>query len=106
ECNLLMAMVGVQPNAGMVAFDANTGKTVWENVGEKNWQGVTMTGWPGEPRAVWRRGDKQASYSTPVAATVNGQRQVFCLMRQGLVSLNPANGQVNWSSWFRSRADD
>ena len=40
-----MAMVGGQPNAGMVAFEANSGKTVWESVGEKNWQGVTMTGW-------------------------------------------------------------
>ncbi len=106
EGGLLMAMVGSQPNAGMVAFDANTGKTVWENVGEKNWQGVTMTGWPGEPKVVWRRGDKQASYSTPVAATINGQRQVFCLTRQGLVSLNPTNGSVHWSFWFRSRVED
>jgi len=106
EGDLLMVMVGGQPNSGMVALDANTGKTVWENVGEKNWRGVTMTGWPGEPKVAWRRGDKQASYSTPVAATINGQRQIFCLMRQGLVSLNPADGNVNSSFWFRSRVED
>jgi outer membrane protein assembly factor BamB len=106
EGDLLLAMVGGQPNAGMVAFDAHTGKTVWENVGEKNWQGATMTGWPGEPNVVWRRGDKQASYSTPVSSTINGERQMFCLMRQGLVSLNPTNGNVNWSFWFRSRVED
>ena len=106
EGDLLMVMVGGQPNSGMVALDVNTGKTVWENVGEKNWRGVTMTGWPGEPKVVWRRGDKQASYSTPVAATINGQRQIFCLMRQGLVSLNPADGNVNSSFWFRSRVED
>jgi len=99
-------MVGGQPNAGMVAFDPKTGKTVWESVGEKNWQGVTMTGWPGEPKVQWKRWDKQASYSTPVAATVNGRRQVFCLMRQGLVSLNPTNGNVNFSFWFRARVEE
>ena len=106
EGNWLMVMVGGQPNAGMVAFEANTGKTVWANIGEKNWHGVPMTGWPGEPKVVWRRADRQASYSTPVAATINGERQIFCLMRQGLVSLNPTNGNVNWSFWFRSRVED
>jgi len=106
EGGLLLVMVGGQPNAGMVAFDPKTGKTVWESVGEKNWQGVTMTGWPGEPTVQWKRWDKQASYSTPVAATVNGRRQVFCLMRQGLVSLNPTNGDVNFSFWFRARVEE
>ncbi len=106
EGDSLLVMVGGQPNAGVVAFDAKTGTTVWENVGEKNWQGVAMTGWPGEPKVLWKRWDKQASYSTPVAATVGGRRQVFCLMRQGLVSLNPNNGTVNGSFWFRSRIEE
>ena len=106
EGELLIAMVGGQPNSGIVAFDARTGKTVWESVGEKNWQGAAMTGWPGEPAVKWKRWDKQASYSTPVAATVNGKRQIFCLMRQGLVSLNPTNGSANSSFWFRSRLED
>jgi hypothetical protein len=54
----------------------------------------------------WVPTEKQASYATPVAATVNGQRQIFCLMRQGLVSINPTNGAVNFSFWFRSRLND
>ncbi|PYJ93755.1 MAG: hypothetical protein DME23_25745, partial [Verrucomicrobia bacterium] len=74
EGDLLTVMVGGQPNAGLVAFDAKTGKTAWESVGEKNWQGKPMTGWPGEPKVSWKRWDKQASYSTPLPATVNGQR--------------------------------
>jgi outer membrane protein assembly factor BamB len=106
EGDFVLVMVGGQPNAGMVAFDSQTGRTVWESVGEKNWQGVPMTGWPGEPKVQWKRWDKQASYSTPVAATVHGRRNVFCLTRQGLVSLNPTNGDVNFSSWFRSRLED
>ncbi len=106
EGNLLLVMVGGQPNSGMVAFDATTGKTVWESVGAKNWEGVTMTGWPGETKVKWVDWEKQASYATPVATTIHGQRHILCLMRQGLVSLNPTNGAVNFSYWFRSRAND
>ncbi|MDB6125300.1 MAG: hypothetical protein JWQ71_4293 [Pedosphaera sp.] len=106
EGNLLIVMVGGQPNSGVVAFDAKTGKTVWESVGKKNWEGVPMTGWPGERTVKWQSWEKQASYSTPVAATIQGQRQILCLTRQGLVSLNPTNGNVNFSFWFRSQLND
>jgi outer membrane protein assembly factor BamB len=108
EGNLLIVMVGGQPNSGMVAFNRETGETIWESVGEKNWQGQPMIGWPGERTVDYRRirHDKQASYATPTAATVNGARQIFCLMRQGLVSLNPTNGMVNFSYWFRAQVDE
>jgi outer membrane protein assembly factor BamB len=108
EGNLLIVMVGGQPNSGVVAFDSATGKTIWESVGERNWQDQPMIGWPGERTVDYKRirRDKQASYATPVAATVNGQRQIFCLMRQGLVSLNPTNGAVNFSYWFRAQVDE
>lgn len=106
EGNLLLVMVGGQPDSGMVAFDAKTGKTVWESVGDKSWTGVPMLGWPGERAVAWKRWEKQASYSSPVAATIHGQRHIFCLMRQGLVSLDPKTGNVNFSRWFRSTAND
>ncbi len=106
EGGLLLAMVGGQPNSGMAALDANSGKTVWENVGQTNWEGVPMTGWPGERQVQWQTWEKQASYSTPCAATIHGQRHVLCLMRQGLVSLEPKTGRVNFSFWFRSRLND
>ena len=106
EENLLIVMIGGQPNAGVVGLDAKTGKTVWESVGEKNWTGVPMTGWPGERKVEWRRYEKQASYATPTLATVNGKRMAFCLMRQGLVSLNPKTGEVYDSFWFRARVDE
>ena len=106
EGERLLVMVGGQPNAGMVAFDAKTGKTLWESVGEKNWQGQPMTGWPGERKVKWQLWEKQASYATPIAVSIHGRRHVLCLMRQGLVSLNPTNGEVNFSFWFRSPATD
>ena len=106
EGGLLLVMVGGQPNSGVVALDLGTGKTVWESVGERSWQGQPMRGWAGEPRVKWETGEMQASYSTPVMATIHGQRQALCLMRQGLVSLNPTNGAVNYSFWFRSPASE
>jgi len=106
ENDLLLVMVGGQPNSGMVAFDLRSGKTVWQSVGAKNWEGVPMTGWPGERIEHWSTAEKQASYATPVAATIHGKRQVLCLMRQGLVSLDPRTGGVNFSFWFRSPVND
>lgn len=106
EGGLLIVMVGGQPNSGMVALDPETGKTVWESVGKRNWTGQPMIGWPGERLVSWQEAEKQASYSTPFAATIHGKRHVFCLMRQGLVSVDPATGKVNFSRWFRSRLND
>lgn len=106
ENDLLIVMVGGQPNSGMVAFDAGTGRTIWQSVGQANWEGVPMTGWPGERTVHWQSWEKQASYSTPVAAVIHGRRQILCLTRQGLVSLEPKTGAVNFSFWFRSSAND
>jgi hypothetical protein len=54
----------------------------------------------------WKSWDKQASYSTPVLATIHGRRQILCLTRQGLVSLDPKNGAVNFSFWFCSTVNE
>lgn len=102
EDNRLFVMVGGQPNSGMVALDATTGKTLWQNVGEKTWTGVTTIGWRAEAAYAWTGEEKQASYSTPVLATFHGQRHLLCFMRQGLVSLNPTNGEVRFKRWFQS----
>ncbi len=48
----LLVMVGGQPNAGMVAFDAATGGTLWENVGAS---GAPPTSKPATPRRCWPR---------------------------------------------------
>ena len=87
EGDKLIVMVGAQPNAGVVAFDAQSGKTLWTAVGKGTWDGEPRTGWRGEPLVQWRGHEKQASYASPVAATIHGKRHLLCLMRQGLVSL-------------------
>jgi outer membrane protein assembly factor BamB len=109
EDGRLIVILGGQPNSGVVAFDPETGRTLWENVGARTWEGQPMHGWPGERLVQWSPADpafqKQASYCTPVAATVHGQRLVFCVTRQGLVVLDPKTGEHRFSYWFRSRAD-
>jgi outer membrane protein assembly factor BamB len=106
----LIVQIGGQPNSGVAAFDAVTGKTLWENVGEKTWNGELMHRWPGEPFAKWDVGhpafQKQASYCTPVLATIRGQRYVFSVTRQGLVALDPATGTHRFSYWFRAPQEE
>lgn len=106
EGDKLIVMVGGQPNSGVVALDANTGKTIWENVGKTNWADAITIGWRAEIPYRWTGEEKQASYASPVAATIHGQRHLFCFMRQGLVSLNPTNGAINFTRWFQSIAND
>jgi len=106
EGDLLTVMVGGQPNSTMVAFNKDTGKTVWESVGQKTWEGKPAIGWPGEPLVRWNRFEKLASYATPTLATIHGKRMLFSLTRQGLVGINPKDGSVLFSRWFRSRMNE
>jgi outer membrane protein assembly factor BamB len=65
--------------AGIVAFDKDSGKEVWKATGDG------------------------ASYSSPIAATIDGVRQVVFLTRLGIASLDPADGSVRFSKRWRSR---
>jgi len=67
------------PKAGIVAFDAKTGKVLW-----------TAT-------------DAGASYSSPIGATINGRRYAIFLTRAGLAGLEPATGQVLFQRPWRAR---
>jgi outer membrane protein assembly factor BamB len=78
EGNLLLLNVGGK-GAGIVAFDKDTGKE------------------------VWRATNHEASYSSPVAATLNGKRQVLFFTREGIVLLDPRTGAINYSKHWRAR---
>jgi outer membrane protein assembly factor BamB len=67
------------PKAGIVAFDAKTGKVLW-----------TAT-------------DHSASYSSGVAATLHKARRALFLTRAGLVGLDPANGRIAFTQPWRAR---
>ncbi len=66
-------------NAGIVAFDAATGKTVWTATSD------------------------EASYSSPVMADIAGQRTAVFFTRTGLVAIDPANGSVRYQLRWRAR---
>jgi outer membrane protein assembly factor BamB len=78
EDGKVIANVGGK-GAGIVAFDAKTGKVVW-----------TAT-------------DDEASYSSGVAATIAGRRCAIFLTRAGLVGLDPATGAVQFQRPWRAR---
>jgi outer membrane protein assembly factor BamB len=63
--------------AGIVAFDKLTGKV------------------------LWKASTDQASYSSPVAATINNRRYLFVLTLANLVALDPANGKILFQYPFR-----
>jgi outer membrane protein assembly factor BamB len=78
EGDRLIVNVGGK-EAGVVAFDAGTGKE------------------------VWRATRDPASYSSPTAATLAGKRTVVFLTREGLVGLDPADGAVRFQRHWRAR---
>lgn len=45
---------------------------------------------------VWRSGNEKLGYSSPVLATLGGQRCVVMLTGSALLGLNPQNGQQLW----------
>jgi outer membrane protein assembly factor BamB len=67
--------------AGVVAFDKATGKVLWKATSE------------------------EASYSSPTAATINGQRRVFVFARKSLLALAPGDGQLLWEFPWAPRID-
>ena len=81
EGNLVMLNIGGANNAGIVAFDRETGKQVWTATSD------------------------EASYSSGTVATINGERHAFFLTRAGLVDLEPLTGKVRFQFPWRSRND-
>jgi outer membrane protein assembly factor BamB len=97
----LIVLVGGKPNAGVVAFHALTGKTLWQSCGYDTFADVVPE-FGSAKRYPYAGEDALVSYSTPVIATIHGKRHLLCLLRQGLVSLNPEDGALNFKYWFRS----
>lgn len=99
----LIVLVGGQPNSGVVAFNEADGKVLWQAVGQQTWDGVeTDQG----KKHEWSDDEMVVSYSSPIIAELHGQKHLLCLVRQGLVSLNPATGTENFHYWFRSKVHE
>src|SRR5262249_48148531 len=71
------------------------------DVGAKGASIVALDGKTGE--AAWKSLDDGASYSSPIAFSEGTQRQVVFLTGAGLVSLEPASGELFWRFPLRDR---
>jgi outer membrane protein assembly factor BamB len=72
EANLLVVEVGGKDGKSVVAFDKKSGDLVW----------TSPTDEPG--------------YSSPIAITFNGIRQIIIFTSQGPVSVSPTDGKIYW----------
>lgn len=75
---VVMVSIGGE-GAGIVGFDKDTGKVLWKATSD------------------------EAGYSSPVAATIQGQQYAFFFTRAGLTALEPADGKVFFEIPWRSR---
>ena len=48
----------------------------------------------------WKSGDHIMTHATPVATTINNQRQVLFFSQKGMVSIDPTNGKQLWFHEF------
>ena len=77
--NLVVAMVGGQPDALVVAFNQATGDEVWRALPSQS----------------------ETGYSQPVIVEAGGTQQLIVWHAVGLTSLNPLTGAVHWNQdWF------
>jgi outer membrane protein assembly factor BamB len=76
---LIVNVGGQKSQAGVVGLSIETGKELWKSVPDT------------------------ASYSSPIAVTVDGTRHVLCITRLKLVSLDPSNGKVRFEFPFGKR---
>jgi outer membrane protein assembly factor BamB len=81
EGNAVVLNLGGGDGAGVVAFDKESGKVLWKAT------------------------DDEASYSSPIAATIHGTRYVFVFTRAGLVGIDPPTGKVLFRFPWRARMD-
>lgn len=68
----LFACVGSPNGAGVVCFDKKSGKVIWKSQ------------------------DDQAAYAPPVLARLAGTEQLVCFTAEGLIGLNPEDGELWW----------
>lgn len=77
------------------------GKLVLLNVGGK--QAGIVAFHIGDGKVAWKATDHDASYSSPVSATIAGKRRVVFFTRRGLVVLDPESGDVKADVYWRAR---
>ena len=116
------------PDIVVYCLDAATGKPVWtrdvmkqhagRNIGWRSAASAVVDGdlvfvgggGPGQSllaldkktgEVVWKAHDETITHSTPVAATILGQRQVIFFLKSGLLSVAAKDGKALWRFPFK-----
>ena len=88
---------------GMACSPLVEGKAVLLNIGGAKGAGIiaidALTG-----KLLWKASDDEASYSSPSAATIGGQRFALFLTRNGFLAVDPLNGGVCFQYPWHSRS--
>ena len=100
----LIVLAGGQPSAGVVAFDRRNGSVLWEAGGKDTWDGEIDAN--SKQPYQWTGSEMIVSYSSPIITTIHGQRHLLCLLRQGLLSLDPETGAEKFHYWFRPKVHE
>ena len=79
EGNAVLLNIGGEAGAGIVAIHKDTGKLLWKTL------------------------DDEASYSSPVMATLLGKRRAVFFTRTGLVVVDPVTGKIDFKNRWRAR---
>ena len=75
----LIAMVGGQPDAKVVAFDKMTGKEIWRALSS----------------------DTELGVAQPIIITAGGARQLIIWYPGAVASLDPATGKLYWEQPYK-----
>ena len=81
EGELLLVEVGGKGEKSIVAFNKNSGEVIWSSHKDK------------------------LGYSSPIAITVKGVRQIICFTGTQLVSLSPIDGTIYWQYPWKTGYD-
>ena len=79
EGKAVLLNIGGEEGAGIVALDKDTGKLLWKSL------------------------DDEASYSSPVMASLHGKRRAVFFSRTGLAVVDPVNGKIDFQNRWRAR---
>lgn len=79
---LILNAGGADTDSGVIALDADRGTTIWAST------------------------DHALCYATPIAARIHDRDFVFVTTFEGLVSIDPNDGKVDWQVPFRPKSPD
>lgn len=85
---------GKRPQWGYAGSPLVEGNLLILDVGARDASTIALNKTTGE--VVWKSGNDEAGYASPLAATINGQRTIVVFKASYLVGLDAANGRELW----------